>query len=131
MEDNKYYTPELGEISSDFEFEVYNSKDRFFFEGAEGWYKTKMDYGVLGNLPNLQRLILDKQIRVQVLNKENIEAEGFKRDSGDYDFIKDQYQIELIDGKVYITDQFGARDLFFGVIKNRSELRKILKMIGV
>jgi hypothetical protein len=145
MEDNKYYTPELDEISSDFEFEVYNSKDRFFFEGAEGWYKTKMDYGVLGNLANLHRLILDKQIRVKVLDEKDIRDEGFELvDEGEYqvdayyskkvDKVQSviEYRVRLwSDSWVNIWSKDTGSPYFGGTIKNKSEFKKILKMIGV
>jgi formyltetrahydrofolate hydrolase len=146
MEENKYYTPELGELYFGFSFEVYNSNDRYFFEGAEGWYKASMDFGVLGNLINLQRLILDKQVRVPYLTKEDIEAEGFKKVGDQFESIKTYLGIGTGDDKklcIYFDEEDYMVDIWYrsnrgdlytkfeGVIKNKSEFRKILKMIGV
>lgn len=129
MEDNKYYVPDISEFHVGFEFLwKYKTDDSWKIHSLTDGIFGDPDYSGHKNPHFYSREGID--FRVKYLDKEDIEAEGFKRDSGDCDFIKGEFQIELFDGKVYITDQFGAKDLFFGVIKNRSELRRVLKMIG-
>lgn len=144
--EQKYYTPSIEEIYFGFEFEVYNSKEKFFFEAEDGWYKTTQDFGVLGNITNIQRLLLDKQIRVKCLDKDDIESLGFRqgrlypdkyasdwtwtyfhKDEIEISFYKDPLQkVDISNGKSY--DE--CETYFQGIIKNKSELKKILKMIG-
>lgn len=156
---NKYYIPELEELNFLFEFEIYNSKEKYFFETfPEGWYKTSIGYGVLGNLENLTKLILDKQIRVKVLDKQDIESLGFnfleKESLGDLTHryeIKGIYQ-RILDGyddtmfwnlylrhfpdrnivKIEGDISTGDREVFVELaIKNKSELKRLIKQLGI
>lgn len=146
MEENKYYTPELSEFHHLFEFEIHNSKGRYFVPGIkEGWYSTYMDFGILGDIQNLQKLILDKQVRVPFLSKEDIEAEGCTFvDEGEYKidayFSKKvefkqgiiEYRIRLWGhNKVNIWSEDTNSTYFEGVIKNKSVFKQVLKMIGI
>ncbi len=137
MEENKYYTPEIEEFHLGFKYEVFdpiNNKWETqtiddFYGGYDGETTlSEIEYSLREDTAQKDKRVL---VRVQYLSKEDIEAEGFVKDSGDYDFIKGEFQIELFGGKVNISREYGASVLFFGTIKNRSELKKILKMIEV
>ena len=68
MEQNTYYTPKISEFHFGFEFEFFNTKDKMYIPSYEEntWIKTKVDLGVLGDLSNINQLILDKQVRVKI-----------------------------------------------------------------
>ncbi len=141
-ESNKYYTPEIEEFYVGFEYE-YLIKWGNSIE--EAWRKSK-----IGN-PNwyaktVTDLISKEEIRVKYLDKEDIESLGFERSRGfkSYyqnwdDFLLKGTEIMLWWNKnnnlVAITKfdkiRFKDRTYFEGEIKNKSELKKVLKMIGV
>lgn len=143
MNTEKYYTPELSEFNSEFQFEVYNSKVRFFFEAPEGWHKAYVDYGVLGYLKNIYQLIFEKQIRVKYLDLEDIEKcewryKGLIDTKTDYFWsLNDKHSIiynyETNKAVVTIRDDENKEDFtaFVGEIKNISELKRIMKMIKI
>lgn len=155
-----FYVPQLEEIYFGFEFEVYNSRKYFFFEAAEGWRKTSIDYGVLGNIANIHKLILEKQIRVKYLNKKDIKSLGWEHspndDGEEYPNLHDKHGYSLgfsIDKQLtplntafilhYFSDHYLIIDsifncgsgreqmLFRGYIKNKSELKKVMQMLGL
>jgi hypothetical protein len=100
------------------------------------WTKETLTLDFLENgyrsLSDIQKLIESDQIRVKEISIEDIESFGFTRDSGDFDFIKDQYQIEVYPGFVlHITEDYGAHLLHHGKVKNKSELRRILTQLNI
>jgi len=132
-----------------FEFEVYNSRDKFFFETNEGWYKTTMDFGVLGYMSNLYRLILDKQVRVKYLDKEDIESMGWeiknKKWRTDKNICAEKINSKdperphclwfICSDNMLIIDNgqsFEDETTFFrGIIKNKSELKKLMQQLNI
>jgi hypothetical protein len=134
MED-KYYTPDISEFYEGFEWEQYLS-------GSNKEYQkmifTLKDVNFIVNcyLKSLQ----DGWIRVKYLDKEDIESEGFifvindggweyfSRYPKQLSYYKDRpTEIEISNGESY-----DERETYFqGIIKNKSELKRILKMIGV
>jgi hypothetical protein len=86
---------------------------------------------------NLKRIIEEERKSEHCLNKEDIESLGFVTDpSGERYFELNDYQLNLDIHPVYnvtiFTDKYGdSRIVFQGTIKNKSELKQVLKMIGV
>lgn len=141
--ENKYYTPELSEFCEDFEFE----------ECVDGknWDKERSytpNEFIRDNKFELQEWISDGRIRVKYLDQQDIKECGFTY-IGKSTIIKEglfeidgwtSYCIRLYyeehDHRMVIV----ARDLkvlneevilFQGIIKNKTEFKKVLKMLWV
>ena len=131
---NKYYTPEIEEFHIGFEYERHQYEDG-------NWFKYTVE----------ERDILDhaeKEIRVKYLDKEDIESLGFKEKSLKYyifnepsgklpywnkvilDFRWSYKDISIIGIR---ADDLGMEEgiLFRGNIKNKSELKKLLKQLNI
>lgn len=137
-----YYTPKLSEFYFGFEFEVLNTKDKMYIptydEGV--WFITKVDLGVLGDLSNLQKLILEKQIRVSVLSEHDIYELGFELNYeeennpnkmyylGKHSLIRNHHNWCIL--TVHNDEREEAYTAYVGVIKNKSELKRILQQVG-
>lgn len=139
MEKNKYYTPEIEEFHIGFEFEEYIPGTNTEYSKQE-YYTTShfnMMYNTYSN--NLQ----EGWARVKYLDQSDIESLGFEFTiNPDFDFIS-KVQYDDTRGKVYykILLSFGVKGpwvrvqanrttLFAGHVKNKSELKRILKQIG-
>ena len=125
-EENKYYTPEIEEFHVGFEFEDYLWID-------DKWQYTKKIYG--GSL-----LRKDADMRVKYLDREDIESLGFEHDkevtviNGGGCYKRGDFYIHLrIDGDALfpIDISYKSNHHKFLRIKNKSELKQVLKMIGV
>jgi hypothetical protein len=142
MMENKYYTPSIEEFHVGFEYE--------FREGTI-WMKREYhpSHGLAGR-------ILKDLVRVKYLDREDIESLGFKylKDNRYEIHSNPRYavwEMKVIDemeqkrkGRL-ITDKDVAFRItidffhpdskgetwFYGTIKNKSELKKLLKQIGV
>jgi len=153
---DKYYTPEIQEFFVGFEYIETPNRN---FNPKFGW-DTIMNYQnrIFDTSTDIQRivkLILKNRILVKYLDKEDIEdclGNNFKDSKSKYD--ADDI-VEYIDGSIWdkgiaircnlithnvkITQYHfhgeyahdNSHQLFEGTIKNKSELKKILKMIGV
>ena len=120
MEDtriHKYYTPEIEEFHVGFEYEqVIDAK----------WEKCEMHLLDLGKVNN--RL---NSLRVKYLDREDIESLGFESvGKHTIQYEKDNCCIGWYDSKRMFID-IGDESYFVGTIKNKSQLKKILKQIGV
>lgn len=146
---DKYYTPELEDFYVGFEYERFIPKSNATEE--ECWEKIKMSVNFL-SLDEIDDEIIKKEIRVKFLSKENIESLGFN-------VTEDNEEIELsLESKIYIGGASAGddykiiilygldnkemwiykkcnngyeEDLFKGVIKNKSELIKLLKQLQI
>ena len=128
---DKYYTPSIEEFHVGFEYE-YDGKCVFQRDMSISF----MDY-----------LISNGKIRVKYLDKQDIESLGFihkKYKQDEYSemriYIGQKFEIQFfgwniseankhIRGNMHIYLQEEAH--FMGTVKNKSELKKILKQIGV
>ena len=123
--ENKYYTPDITEFHVGFEYE---RKTSF------GWVKSIFIEPLFNNSKIGQGSGADKkewfsfEKRVKYLYKEDIESLGFAQ------VIEDQYTLDdielLIDDDLFVQIIKDDGFLFQGTIKNKSELKKVLKMIG-
>jgi len=135
--ENKYYTPEIEEFHVGFEFE-YRTKDN------EPWLKYD-DFRV-GDICRMQNSI--HQYRVKHLDREDIESLGWRiTDMHNIEYDKNLMTVYETDTHIMTINNNPEKYDWFAVhskgdlgriiietriiIKNKSELKKVLKMIGV
>jgi hypothetical protein len=146
--ENKYYTPDISEFYSGFEYEYLdqNKKNPIWIKSNEfsnDWvYDDNPHYAVSRN-------IKEGNIRVKYLDQEDIESLGFKlNDSYKEEFVFN-YDLKPVDNgykfgirlhffgiRLIICDNldFGfnkERTYFDGIIKNISELKILLKQLNI
>lgn len=158
-----YYKPQLTEFCMGFEFEVLNTKGKLFIPTIDEdcWILVSVGFGILGDLFNINNLLLANQIRVRTLNESDFESIGclLKVERCVYYGTKNVYYLDgikdsergIMDGfdTTYLIEQekfqwlriikvdiggFAGgetkREIFHGVIKNKSELNRILQQLG-
>ena len=145
---SKYYTPEIEEFHVGFEFE----SNYALFSRDREWTKCKLDENNTWFIDEWYVDAVPTEFRVKHLDREDIESLGFEFkgralrsffemdcqfDLPDTDsFWCKNLKIELdekhrtvkIEG--YIASACEEEVLFTGKCKNKSELKKVLKMIG-
>lgn len=136
---DKYYTPELNEFYVGFEYEIFEDFD---VPGKEKeWHKQV--YGKNGADPeNIDYVFplmgkMDK-FRVKYPTKEDIEACGWVHDPSWKNYttylIANQFKLCHKGGNRYgIYENVGQwnKVCFEGEIKNKSELSRVMKMVGI
>ena len=135
-----FYTPTIDEFHVGFEFEFLNNKEKIFFVTEEGnkWLKTEMPFiGVLSELKNIRKLILDKQVRVKHIDKDDCISLGLKLkvwDNGSGYFEIGNYTIGIYGTDLFCTvsqNDYGNNIIrFSGDLKNKTELKRILRQVG-
>jgi len=154
MENDKYYTPEIEEFHVGFEYqrEEYNDISRW-----DEWYTTTID--TPWQLADYVMYLSNhgfSQTRVKKLDSEDIESLGwrpetiidiFRGDGNDFSqgFSKkineiDTYCLIYTDGllQIYLqhvynltSGNWSQQVKFEGTIKNKSELRRLMKQLGI
>ena len=142
--DTKYYTPGISEFHVGFEYEHCHSSIRFVMldlktgdtsngtEPKEIWEKsvfTGNEFDVWKSSFKFDDSLRDGQIRVKYLDKEDIESFGFTQTIEDQ-YYKDDFEL-LIDDDLFIQIIKDDGFIFQGAIKNKSELEKLLKQLGI
>lgn len=146
---NKYYTPEIEEFYVGFEFEMkvifHNPNNR---DESEEIIKEEVfmpcvwksfanmkdvfniEYDSLGNVDNIT---VPDSVRVKTLDREDIESLGFKQGKLPYQYFSDLLRIIKLEKENLYSINANVDDhcLFYGTIKNKSELKKVLKMLGI
>jgi len=142
MENNKYYTPSIEEFHVGFKFELLEPLKQGAVSAFEGWQKlTVKDISLLSN-KYFKELFKQKYIRVKYLDSIDIQDLGFELipDQNVYVQIykgKDKLRLshDLRNNNIQIYNYYKTTEydetFFDGTIKNKSELKKVLKMIGV
>jgi len=159
-EQDKYYTPEIEEFHIGFEFEVFEVPFKLGATKADGkWVAGSLDtpkHFQAVNWDYLERGVKEEGvIRVKHLDREDIESLGFDAegqmefDSGNWgpvyslsvDDTEDKekyYNLFIDEGLLNIVfceyrNSVGRTEktLFIGEIKNKSELKKVLNMLGI
>ena len=123
-EEDKYYTPEIEEFHIGFEYEILQQGDYI-----KTTFLTQSEFGFddVDDLINISR--------VKYLDREDIESLGFEMIESDK-FIKDKNKFTKYLLTVHL-DNFQIRTsdsnecLFCGYFKNKSELKRILKQLGI
>lgn len=138
MENNKYYTPLIEEFHIGFEFEVNNSN----------WKRIKLDVLMCGwDLPHLNTYIKENRIRVKYLDKEDIESLGWtymelyhreaiqigcQKSDDIKTFELENFNIVVINNNYNsLRIRRNNPTIFEGVIKNKSELKKLMKQLDI
>jgi len=121
---NKYYTPEIEEFHPGFKYEA---KDPLTNEWVE--FEINLEFGSLW-------FASANDTRVKCLDREDIESLGFKQSKTDkywYDSKCGRYWIykESIDDWRWNISDEQSEVGFSGTIKNKSELKRILKQLGI
>lgn len=139
--EEKYYNPLIEEFHEGFEFEYhrYSLKN----EGVETWHRYIYEVGTFTEVDGicyLKECIEDKAFRVKLLDKKDIESLGWKKwadrdifDLGELQLHTDHFSTELIGEPIIIySREWGMADVVFkGVIKNKSELEKLMSQLGI
>lgn len=144
----KYYTPTIKEIIygaeyysiwMDTEYTLNFIDERFLQNFYENIYEYNQGYNLPEN--SIAKQIRDKQIVFKYLDKEDIESLGWEQSSYNEDifYIKKDgltHEIKKSFDQYRITqthDILPIRNLpcFIGIIKNKSELKKLMQQLGM
>lgn len=130
MEKNKYYTPRLKEFYSGFEYEVYIPEKNIW--SKETFYLNQSHISVIEYV-DIQDDTTSNPIRVKYLDKEDIKSLGFEQQRLPYQYKKDWYTlVERHEEHQYIIEDGRNQDqIFVGTIKNKSELKVLLKQLNI
>lgn len=134
QKENKYYTPSIEEFCHGFSYEL-----KCKYPNEERW--EKRDYYWREDLP------YSLEIRVKYLDQEDIESLGFNLvKEPEYKHLKKEVTLNyfptshsvLILSKGYNSDLKSPEtkteywyQMFGGIIKNKSELKRLLKQLGI
>ena len=145
-EEDKYYTPEIEEFHVEFEYEYKSTKYYGWFDDSNGkWKKTEFSGGSIEDEGTEVDSIEDKDnnVRVKLLDREDIESLGYVYRRIIEDIYEEYTPIEYntlpSTGNIILRNTKSSEVVCFkklirafrGTIKNKSELKKVLKMIGV
>lgn len=125
--ENKYYVPDISEFHVGFEYE-------WLCTAGNKWLKKVYKEGIF-----LEESL--ENCRVKYLDKEDIESLGFE-EIGQEDYYLngdlDNWRIERLYDKdknyfyrIEKEDRGDIEQIFFVYIKNKSELKKLLKQLGI
>lgn len=137
METYKYYTPEIEEFHVGFEYETRNSKGEWDKQIAETSYSDQAYVCI--PIPNKDYGYDSENTRVKHLDREDIESLGWEySDIGKRFFLKSVSLVHLKiineNNQLIIMDS-GKTNIgevkFNGTIKNKSELKKLMKQLNI
>ncbi len=134
-----YYTPTIEEFHVGFEYEIYTLDTNNL---KHKWKKFNVPF----RTDTLEQLLASEfPPRVKYLDKEDIESLGFvfKKET-ESSYVKDNITIHVYDAKRWNTENdtitifkrdlirtVGKTIIFSGTIKNKSELKRLLKQLGI
>lgn len=141
-EENKYYTPEIEEFYIGFEYEIKVKSNPLMPIDGEGWMQTSYPDPFIGE--SINRIKDLSSFRVKYLDKTDIESLGwcYSALSGNFflvnSFTDQDYSgvwLKNIKENIYqinnCNDPIRHRTIFEGTIKNKSELKKLMKQLGI
>lgn len=149
---SEYYTPTIEEFHVGFEYEVKWNEEKVIPYTFPNYPRAGIDWGpIKDRIAIIENLLSSKdKVRVKYLDKEDIESLGFEYQDGKMikgysdNFIYKpnnnlQYNLTYVYAKnilrihvedlVYFEESYNY--LYQGTIKNKSELNKLLKMLGI
>jgi hypothetical protein len=140
MSENKYYTPEITEFCVGFEYELRYSENSDWKKEVFDFENNWIDFPINFN----------KDKRIKYLDSEDIKELGFEygeipceyngRAGGFVKKVKEGVELiiecslgynNLVKIKRWDSKHNGYNVFFWGNIKNKTELKKVLQMIGV
>lgn len=147
MTENKYYVPSIEEFCVGFEFEKYDERVAVYAgEGSTNWHKHTYDLRSI-RLSQLPSHLFEKTIRTKYLDEDDVKELGWEHLWNNYYSLKTvpaglapfKYVILSIYNQnciiaAYIEnprmyDEQNENKRFNGRIKNKSELKKVMKML--
>lgn len=148
--ENRYYTPDLEEFHPGFPYEYRTTRSLLFFDNSNGEWKYER-FDARSNqeggteISDIEYLIEGKNIRVKHLDQKDIESLGWEKIREDTFEMKLPEYRGMLDVLVHLvlretllicvgdseTPYSDWRTLFTGTVKNKSELKKVMKMIGI
>lgn len=135
--ENKFYTPSIEEFSIGFEYEhfktIYSSKLSTRRNSKTLW--LEQCYNTSISLSTITKEIKKNNIRVKYLDSTDIESLGFKKTTTLNFYTLDNRQETYLSfypemHRVEIGDNHSSGG-FAGTVKNKSELKKLLKMLDI
>ena len=142
--ENKYYTPEIEEFHDGFEFEISLNFSYRWERGrstrlAEGEEYRKIIFS--SGLQKIEDYVVqnsveknESAIRVKYLDKEDIESLGWVQGKLPYQFFMNPHfmLVKLEQSNWYSIVNTTDEDCRFrGIIKNKSELKKLMKQLNI
>lgn len=129
--ENKYYTPSIEEFHVGFEFEIL-IKNKY-------WETTSVGKYELNTIAANVNSSFKDYYRVKYLDREDIESFGFSNVIGDIYFLKvgklfpvKLQQLEYNKIIIFYPEYFNRGEILFqGIIKNKSELKTLLKQLEI
>lgn len=133
----KYYTPAIEEFHVGFEFEVNTAKEE---NDGRYWFPAKISSDVLSEGTDL--IDLPSNVRVKYLDRKDIESLGWKPTiitDGHTNWTVFEKQptadlsiyLEIKNGTVKIWTNDLFKNLFSGIIQNKSELKKLMQQLNI
>ena len=142
--DDKYYTPEIEEFHIGFEYEAkYQISDNFGYKSIaynkqtielEDYYTNSFSEC---KWKDILKIYKDGYVRVKYLDKEDIEDLRFKQvptlDSAGLKFENEECVIKVLfyEHLIGIVHKENPFSKFSGTIKNKSELKVLLKQLNI
>lgn len=145
MEDEKYYVPAVEEFHIGFEYEIVEFTSHNGEPRSLKYTKKVLDAKKYGWW-DLEGAIKNNNARVKHLDREDIESLGFfcgttsgvcasygkRDDKQELRFVlHEQYHNNTIKIERVLYYDAGKETIFEGTIKNKSELKKLLKQLGI
>lgn len=142
----EYYTPELDEFHVGFEYQYMTNNCMGILDDTLGeWVTEEFSCSVGGDgeseLRDIEWLLGKQGIRVKHLDRKDIESLGWKDIEDNFFELFNNgliHKILLVNGNVWIyfkqnvgNEKIVDKTLFFGKIKNKSELKKIMVQTGI
>ncbi len=144
----KYYTPEIEEFFVGFEYEIMPNIGISIIdinkptEKVERLRSTAYEKCIYGSaftwdeITDIEAAIKEGKCRVKYLDREDIESLGFKQakyDENWYDFTEGRYCMyrESENDWRWVIGDEESEISFEGKVKNKSELKKLLKQLGI
>lgn len=130
-DNKKYYTPVVEEFYVGFEYEYLTVDSKWIkdtFMSIKPEDTEQMDFSTIES-------ILKKcptELRVKYLDKEDILSLAWEQGKLPYQFFDGIHMLVVLDHhRISITHTADDQCLFYGEIKNKSELRILMKQLGI
>jgi hypothetical protein len=129
--DKKYYTPSIEEFHIGFEYEWSEEGRKIWIEEQADQDDVSLAYSSYEETPD----IYPDEYRVKYLDREDIESLGFVYNE-EYIYYTPTRNFQLNHKETHqynlrVIDEQHGEVIFIGYIKNKSELRRLLKQLKI